>query len=240
MIELAGISRTYMLGGEPVHALSDIHERIEDGEHVAIMGPSGSGKSTLLNLIGCLDRPSSGSYRLNGREVADLSADELSRVRQMEIGFVFQSYHLVPRLDAQRNVELPMLFAGSSRAERRERATQALASVGLAARTHHRPEELSGGERQRVAIARATVMRPKVLLADEPTGNLDSTAGKQVLDLLEKMNRDGLTLIVVTHDVSVAQRAQRVIVLVDGRIAYRLPGSEMSDLATLLGQKRSA
>jgi putative ABC transport system ATP-binding protein len=240
VIELDGISRTYVLGGQPLRALDDVHERIEDGEHVAIMGPSGSGKSTLLNIMGCLDRPTSGSYRLSGREIADLTADELSRIRQTEIGFVFQSYHLVPRLDAVANVELPMLFAGVSRGERRERATRALEAVGLAARAKHRPDELSGGERQRVAIARATVMRPRVLLADEPTGNLDSAAGKQVLELLEEMNKTGLTLVVVTHDVGVARRAQRVIVLVDGRIAHRLRGSEMSDLSTLLAPKRSA
>ncbi len=240
MIELEGISRTYQLGGQPVYALVDVHERITDGEHVAIMGPSGSGKSTLLNIIGCLDRPTSGSYRLDGREVAKLSSNELSIVRQREMGFVFQTYHLVARLSAAENVELPMVFAGVPRSERRERALAALRSVGLEARGAHRPEELSGGERQRVAIARATVMHPKILLADEPTGNLDSNAGRQVLELLENMNRDGLTLLVVTHDLAVARRARRVIVLVDGRIAHRIAGSEIGDLSELLGRKKPA
>jgi putative ABC transport system ATP-binding protein len=238
MIELEGISRTYQLGGQPVYALVDVHERITDGEHVAIMGPSGSGKSTLMNIIGCLDRPTSGSYRLDGREVAKLSSNELSIVRQREMGFVFQTYHLVARLSAAENVELPMVFAGVPRSERRERALAALRSVGLEARGAHRPEELSGGERQRVAIARATVMHPKILLADEPTGNLDSNAGRQVL--LENMNRDGLTLLVVTHDLAVARRARRVIVLVDGRIAHRIAGSEIGDLSELLGRKKPA
>jgi putative ABC transport system ATP-binding protein len=240
MIELEGISRTYRLGGQPVYALVDVHERITDGEHVAIMGPSGSGKSTLLNIIGCLDRPTSGSYRLDGREVARLSSNELSIVRQREMGFVFQTYHLVARLSAAENVELPMVFAGVARSERRERAQVALRSVGLEARAAHRPEELSGGERQRVAIARATVMHPRILLADEPTGNLDSNAGRQVLELLESMNRDGLTLLVVTHDLAVARRARRVIVLVDGRIAHRVAGSQIGDLSELLGRGRPA
>ena len=237
MIRLEGITRTYFLGGQPLHALREVDEHIKAGEHVAIMGPSGSGKSTLLNVIGCLDRPTAGSYKLNGREIATLDEDQLSAIRQREIGFVFQSYHLVPRLVAADNVALPMLFAGVPRRERRQRALAALESVGLLQRAQHRPEELSGGERQRVAIARAIVMQPSVLLADEPTGNLDSTAGRQVLELLERMNQAGRTLLVVTHDLSVARRAQRVIVLVDGRIAHRLAGSEMTDLATLLGTK---
>ncbi|HEX6864721.1 MAG TPA: ABC transporter ATP-binding protein, partial [Thermoanaerobaculia bacterium] len=227
MIRLEGVSRTYLLGHEPVHALVDITEHIEPGEHVAIMGPSGSGKSTLLNVVGCLDRPDQGTYWLNGREVGQLSDDELTDVRRHTIGFVFQSFHLVPRLTAAENVELPMLFAGLSRSERRQRVAAALQSVGLADRAGHRPNELSGGERQRTALARATIMGPRLLLADEPTGNLDTASGKQILDLLDRMNGEGITLIVVTHDPNVARRADRIIVLVDGRIARRVQGSEV-------------
>ena len=229
MIELEDIWRTYTMGDEELHALAGVSETIGEGEHVAVMGPSGSGKSTLLNMLGCLDRPTSGSYR----QVADLTDGELSRVRQTEIGFVFQSYHLVPRLDAAANVELPMIFAGVSRTQRRERVRKAMQGVGVADRAKHRPAEMSGGQRQRVAIARATVMEPKILLADEPTGNLDSASGSQVLDLLESMSADGLTLVVVTHDPAVARRADRVIVLGDGRIVRRMAGSEVTDLARL-------
>jgi putative ABC transport system ATP-binding protein len=227
MIELSGISRTFDMGGRPVRALMDVHEVVAAGEHLAVMGPSGSGKSTLLHILGCLDRPSAGSYRLEGREVAGLGDDELTRVRRHEIGFVFQFFHLVPRLTALENVELPMLFAGLARAERRRRAERALSAVGLAERAQHRPDQLSGGERQRVALARATVMGPRLLLADEPTGNLDSASGSQVLDVLEGMNASGLTLIVVTHDPKVARRAGRVLVLADGRIVRRLSGAEV-------------
>lgn len=227
MIRLEGISRSFDMGGRPVHALVDVDEEIAAGEHLAVMGPSGSGKSTLLNILGCLDRPSSGRYRLDGREVGGLDDAELTRVRRHSIGFVFQFFHLVPRLTALENVEVPMLFAGVPAAERRERASRALQAVGLAERVQHKPEQLSGGERQRVALARATIMGPRLLLADEPTGNLDSASGRQVLDLLGRMNRDGLTLIVVTHDPKVAQRARRVLLLADGRIARRLAGAEL-------------
>jgi putative ABC transport system ATP-binding protein len=192
------------------------------------MGPSGSGKSTLLNVIGCLDRPTRGIYRLDGEAVEELPDAELSRVRQRLIGFVFQTYHLVPRLDAQANVELPMVLAGVPRAERKRRADGALDAVDLLDRRRHRPAQLSGGQRQRVAIARATVMEPRILLADEPTGNLDSSAGKIVLELLEGMNRAGLTLIVVTHDPAIARRAGRVLFLEDGRITRRLRGGELA------------
>jgi putative ABC transport system ATP-binding protein len=227
VIRLEKICRTYQLGGQPVHALVDVDEHIETGEHVAIMGPSGSGKSTLLYTIGCLDRPDGGKYWLDGREVARLSDEDLTEVRRNLIGFVFQSFHLVPRLTAAANVELPMVFAGLPRSERGTRVTAALAAVGLSDRMDHRPEQLSGGERQRVAIARAMVMRPRLLLADEPTGNLDTTSGRQVLELLDRLNEEGVTLVVVTHDPSVAARADRVIVLVDGHVARRLPGSEV-------------
>ncbi|HEX9944800.1 MAG TPA: ABC transporter ATP-binding protein [Thermoanaerobaculia bacterium] len=233
MIRLEGISRTYQLGSQPVHALDGVTEHVKPGEHVAIMGPSGSGKSTLLNVIGCLDRPDAGTYWLDGREVGTLSDQELTQVRRNLIGFVFQSFHLIPRLTAAENVELPMVFADLSRAERRRRVEAALQAVGLADRMDHRPDQLSGGERQRVALARSTVMGPRVLLADEPTGNLDTASGRQILDLLDGMNDEGITLVVVTHDPSVARRADRVIVLVDGRIARRLSGSEVMGTADL-------
>ncbi|RMH17690.1 MAG: ABC transporter ATP-binding protein [Acidobacteria bacterium] len=226
MIRLRGIRRVFRVGETTVEALAGIDLEVDAGEHLAIMGPSGSGKSTLLNVLGCLDRPTAGSYELDGREVARLSEAELTRVRRHKIGFVFQSFHLVPRLTAAANVELPMIFAGVPRAERRRRAAAMLEAVGLAARADHRPEQMSGGERQRVAIARAMVMGPKILLADEPTGNLDSRSGRQVLELLESLHRRGLTLIVVTHDPAVARRAARLVVLHDGRIVVRARGPE--------------
>ncbi len=238
MIELRGIERTFVVGSQLVHALDGVDETIETGEHVTIMGPSGSGKSTLLNIIGCLDKPDKGSYHLDGREVARLSDEELTEVRRNTIGFVFQFFHLVPRLTAAGNVELPLIFAGIDRKERRDRVASALDSVDLTDRADHRPDQLSGGERQRVALARATVMRPKLLLADEPTGNLDSASGRQILELLDRLNDEGLTLIVVTHDPVVAQRADRVIVMVDGRIARRLAGSEITGPVVTEGRTR--
>jgi putative ABC transport system ATP-binding protein len=228
VIELSGVSRTFDMGGGAVHALVDIHESIAAGDHVAVMGPSGSGKSTLLHILGCLDRPTAGVYRLEGREVSGLGDGELAALRRHHIGFVFQFFHLVPRLTALENVEVPMLFAGVPRTQRRERAAHALAAVGLLERAGHRPDQLSGGERQRVALARATVMGPKLLLADEPTGNLDSASGAQVLDVLEGMNAAGLTLVVVTHAPAVARRARRVLVMADGRIVRRLASAELS------------
>jgi len=230
LIELTKLCRTFVVGEELVHALVDVDERIESGEHVAIMGPSGSGKSTLLNILGCLDRPTSGSYRLDGREVARLDEMDLTEVRRHQIGFVFQFFHLVPRLTALENVELPMVFAGISPSQRRERARSAIASVGLDERSDHRPDQLSGGERQRVALARATVMGPRLLLADEPTGNLDSVSGRQVLDLLDEMNARGLTLVVVTHDPAVARRAERALVMTDGAVVRRLGRTELDAL----------
>ena len=218
MIELRGLSRTFYVGGRPVHALQELDLSVPDGDYMSIMGPSGSGKSTLLNLLGCLDRPTSGSYRLDGSEVGQLDENELTQVRRHKIGFVFQSFHLVPRLTAAGNVELPMTFAGIERAERREKVSIALESVGLGERVGHRPEQLSGGEQQRVAIARAIAMDPAILLADEPTGNLDSRSGKEVIDLLEGMNTRGLTLITVTHNPEIAERAKHRIRLADGRL----------------------
>ena len=235
MIRLRDLWRTYSVGEEEVHALAGVDEDIAAGEHVAIMGPSGSGKSTLLNVIGCLDRPTRGSYVLDGREVANLAEPELSRVRRDMIGYVFQSYHLVPRLTARQNVELPLVFAGVPRGERRARVDRALAAVGLADRAGHRPAQMSGGQSQRVAIARATILRPRVLLADEPTGNLDRASGRQVLDHLVALNAEGLTLIVVTHDPEVARLATRVILLEDGRVVRHLRGEELSGLAAALG-----
>jgi putative ABC transport system ATP-binding protein len=222
VIRLEKICRTFDVGGSAVHALLDVDEEITAGEHVAVMGPSGSGKSTLLNIVGCLDRPTSGTYHLAGRAVGNLSDGELSDVRRHQIGFVFQSYHLVPRLSAAANVELPMIFAGIPGGERRRRVAQALASVDMSGRAGHRPDQMSGGERQRVAIARATIMGPGILLADEPTGNLDTKSGRQVLELLIRMNRAGLTLAVVTHDPDVARRAHRVIIMRDGAVEQRL------------------
>ncbi len=218
MIQLSGVERTYLVGGQPVHALRDVRLGIEAGEYVSIMGPSGSGKSTLLHILGCLDRPTAGSYRLAGQETASLAENELSRLRRCQIGFVFQFFHLVPRLTAAGNLELPMIFAGIAPDERRQRASRALELVGLTPRAGHRPDQLSGGEQQRVAIARAVVMEPALLLADEPTGNLDSVSGAEVIALMEGMNQRGLTLIVVTHDPKVAERARRCIRLMDGRI----------------------
>ncbi len=231
MIELERVCRTYMMGGQPLHALNDVSETIEAGDYVAVMGPSGSGKSTLLNIMGCLDQPSSGSYRLEGEEVGALSEAELSQIRRHKLGFVFQTFHLVPRLSAEENVAFPMVFAGVPRAERLERADVALEAVGLRQRAAHRPSELSGGERQRVAIARATVMRPRVLLADEPTGNLDSASGRQVMEVIEHMNAEGLTLVVVTHDPAIASRAKRVVVMADGRIERRMMGADLANQA---------
>ena len=221
MIRLEHVGRVFQVGGSAVHALDDVTEHVTPGEHVAIMGPSGSGKSTLLNVIGCLDRPTSGRYWLDGREVSGLDDEALTLVRRHTIGFVFQSFHLVPRLTAVENVELPMVFAGQERAERRARAESALADVGLADRATHRPSQLSGGERQRAALARAMVMAPRLLLADEPTGNLDSASGKLVLDMLDGLHAKGLTLVVVTHDPGVSRRAQRTLTMVDGRIERR-------------------
>jgi len=218
MIRLEGISRVYKVGDSEVHALKGVGLEIADGEHLAIIGPSGSGKSTLMHILGCLDRPTSGSYLFNGREVGKLSEAERSHLRQEEIGFVFQFFHLLPRLTALGNVELPMLFAGVGRRERRRRATEALRAVGLGDRMEHRPDQLSGGQRQRVAIARAVVMEPSLLLADEPTGNLDRASAEEVMELLESMNRQGRTLVVVTHDPEVASRARRIVRMSDGEL----------------------
>ncbi len=221
LIALTGITKTFVLGDQTVHAVVGVNLNLYAGEYVSIMGPSGSGKSTLLNLIALLDRPSSGTYYLNGVDVTTLDDNALAAARSRSIGFVFQFFHLVPRMTAAQNVELPLTLAGVAASERARRVSAVLSDIGLADRIHHRPHELSGGQRQRVAIARATIMKPSILLADEPTGNLDSTSGAQVIDILEDLHsREGVTLIVVTHDPALGRRASRQIGLADGRIAH--------------------
>ena len=218
LIELKGIARSFQLGDSTVNALTALNLRIDAGEYVAVMGPSGSGKSTLLNLLGLLDRPNEGSYLLEGRDVTTLSPEEQARVRSTRIGFVFQSFHLVPRLTAAENIALPMTLAGIPAHLRNERVAKALKDFGLENRSDHRPDQLSGGQRQRVAIARATIMQPALILADEPTGNLDRHTGEEVVHLLEALNNSGVTLIVVTHDQALGARAKRQLVMEDGRL----------------------
>ena len=218
MIELRHIHRRFQVGEQQVHALNDVSLTIQRGDYVSIMGPSGSGKSTLLHAIGLLDRPDSGTYLLEERDVTALSDQEQARIRSETIGFVFQFFHLVPRLSAADNIALPLLLAGVPPRERQQRVEHAIAAVNLGDRAEHRPEQLSGGQRQRVAIARATIMEPTVILADEPTGNLDRASGQDVIALLEKLNTEGLTLIIVTHDVEIGKRARRSIHMIDGRI----------------------
>lgn len=218
IIELSRVQRIFQVGEQQVHALQDVDLQIAAGEYIAIMGPSGSGKSTLLNLIGLLDRPSAGGYRLDGMDMSSQNDETLARVRLQKIGFVFQAFHLIPRLTAAENVELPLTLAAIGMAERRRRVNRALEALGLATRARHRPHQLSGGQRQRVAIARAMIMEPQVLLADEPTGNLDRKSGAEVLSILEELNRKGITLLVVTHDPEIGGRARRCLRMVDGRI----------------------
>lgn len=219
MIEVSNISKSYWTGDIEVKALRDVSIKIEGGEYASIMGPSGSGKSTLMNLLGCLDTPTSGSYNLDGQEVSTLDDDGLARIRNQKVGFVFQTFNLLPRLTALANVELPMVYSGISRTERREKALSALAMVGLADRVHHRPNELSGGQTQRVAVARALVNNPSIILADEPTGNLDRETGKDIINLFQRLNSAAkITLVVVTHDMEVGRSAKRLIQLVDGKI----------------------
>jgi putative ABC transport system ATP-binding protein len=222
MMQLAGICREYVVGAETVHALDHVDLTIEPGEYVSIMGPSGSGKSTLLNVLGLLDRPTSGTYRLQGEDVSGLDDNALAAARQQHIGFIFQFFHLIPRLTALENVELPLVLTGTAPRVRRERAAAILESVGLKARVDHRPDQLSGGERQRVAIGRAIVMQPSFLLADEPTGNLDTRSGSEIIAILEQLNRDGIALLIVTHDPAVGDRAHRHLKLRDGKIVADL------------------
>jgi putative ABC transport system ATP-binding protein len=218
VIALRDVAKIYSVGPHQVLALDGVSLEIAVGDYVAIMGPSGSGKSTLMNLIGCLDRPTRGSYKLNSKEVGGLEDDELAGIRNAEIGFIFQTFNLLPRADAVDNVELPLIYAGLPRDERRRRAREALEAVGLGDRMHHRPNEMSGGQRQRVSIARALVNRPSILLADEPTGNLDSRTGEEIMTLVDELQQRGNTILLVTHERSLAQRAARVLRLHDGRV----------------------
>jgi putative ABC transport system ATP-binding protein len=218
LIETKDLWKTYQMGAEEIHALRGVSIQIERGEYVAIMGPSGSGKSTLMNLIGCLDTPSKGSYLLNNKQVGQMNDDELARIRNEEIGFVFQTFNLLPRATALHNVELPLIYAGVSSKTRLERAHQALEKVDLGDRTTHRPNELSGGKRQRVAVARALVNNPSILLADEPTGNLDSKTGVEIMALFSRLHQSGNTIVLVTHEADIAANAERVIYIRDGQV----------------------
>ena len=218
LIDITDIRKVYEMGSTEVNALDGVSLHVRKGEYLAIMGPSGSGKSTLMNIVGCLDTPTSGSYKLRGTEIRERDDDELARIRNQEIGFIFQTFNLLPRADALHNVELPLIYAGRPAKERRERARGMLEMVGLGDRTHHRPNELSGGQRQRVAIARALVNGPSLVLADEPTGNLDSKTGLEIMALLDDISSRGNTVILVTHEDEVAERAHRIVRLRDGRI----------------------
>ncbi|MBX6425161.1 MAG: ABC transporter ATP-binding protein [Variibacter sp.] len=243
LIETQKLTRLYRLGDETVTALADVSLTVDAGEFVAVMGPSGSGKSTFMNVVGCLDRPTSGSYRLDGEEVSRLDADRLAAVRNRKIGFVFQQFHLLDRLDALSNVELPLIYAGADRRGRRERAAEALRRVGLGDRLHHRPTQLSGGQQQRVAVARALVNGPKVLLADEPTGALDSRTSLELMALFQELNREGVTVVIVTHEPDVARFAARVVRFRDGCVlsdARQRPADAAAELAALSAEKAEA
>ena len=218
IINIEHIAKIYQLGFEQVHALRDVSLRIDKNEYVAIMGPSGSGKSTLMNMLGCLDTPSSGKYEFNGQNVSEMNDNELAKIRNREIGFVFQTFNLLARSDALHNVELPLIYAGINYAERKERAEKALSDVGLADRMRHKPNELSGGQRQRVAVARALVTSPAIILADEPTGNLDSKTGEEIMQLFNELHEKGNTIILVTHEEYIAEHAARIIRLKDGLV----------------------
>lgn len=218
LIEINDLTKRYMMGSEEVWALDGVSLSIREGEYVAVMGPSGSGKSTLMNMLGCLDTPTGGTYHLRGEDVSTFTDNELAQIRNREIGFVFQTFNLLPRVNCLRNVELPLIYAGMSKAKRRERATEVLQNVGLGNRLDHRPNELSGGQRQRVATARALVNRPALLLADEPTGNLDTETGTEIMHLFEVLHRQGNTLLVVTHEEDIARHARRIIHLRDGQL----------------------
>jgi putative ABC transport system ATP-binding protein len=220
LIEVKDLEKVYQMGAELVRALRGVSLVIARGEYVAIMGPSGSGKSTLMNILGCLDTPSSGTYELNGKVVSQLSDDDLAYIRNREIGFVFQTFNLLPRADALHNVELPLIYRGLASKERRERSMAALESVGLGDRMHHKPNEMSGGQRQRVAIARALVNDPSILLADEPTGNLDSKTGEEIMEIFDHLNGEGHTIILVTHEETIASHSKRAIRLRDGQIEH--------------------
>ncbi len=227
VIEIENVTKEYQMGAELIHALRGVSLKIYRNEYLAIMGPSGSGKSTLMNMLGCLDTPTAGKYEFNGRNVAQMDDDELAQIRNREIGFVFQTFNLLPRSDALHNVELPLIYAGLGPDERRERAEQTLANVGLGNRMHHRPNELSGGQRQRVAIARALVNDPSIILADEPTGNLDSRTGEEIMSLFESLYDQGNTIILVTHEADIAEHARRIVRLRDGLIESDGPSGQL-------------
>jgi putative ABC transport system ATP-binding protein len=229
MIRLVGIAKIYQMGDQEVRALQDVDLHIGRNEYVAFIGASGSGKSTMMNIVGCLDRPSAGQYLLNGRDVASMQGDELARVRNAEIGFIFQSFHLLPRVSALSNVAQPLIYRGIGVSERHRMATEALHHVGLEERLHHRPNELSGGQRQRVAIARALVGKPAILLADEPTGNLDSSTSRDILALIEEVHNTGQTVVMVTHEPDIAARCHRVIRLQDGKVVSDVRNPHSSD-----------
>src|SRR5215471_5635526 len=231
LIDIRDITKVYQMGDQQVHALSGVTVGVDRGEYVAIMGPSGSGKSTLMNLIGCLDTPTSGSYVLNGREVAKMTDDELAAIRNQEIGFVFQTFNLLPRTTALQQVELPLVYSGLSRKDRRERALKALEAVGLTERMSHQPSELSGGQRQRVAVARALINNPSILLADEPTGNLDSQTGAEIMSLFDQLNQRGNTIVLVTHEEDIAAHARRIVRLKDGKITDDAPNERTRTFA---------
>jgi putative ABC transport system ATP-binding protein len=218
VINIKNISKTYVMGAEEVHALHDVTIQIDKGEYVAIMGPSGSGKSTLMNILGCLDTPSTGLYEFNGVNVSEMNDNELAKIRNKEIGFVFQTFNLIPRSDALHNVELPLIYGGINAHERKRLAAESLQHVNLGDRMHHRPNELSGGQRQRVAIARALVTKPSIILADEPTGNLDTKTGDEIMGLLEELHHNGNTIILVTHEEYIAEHANRIIRIRDGMV----------------------
>ncbi|MFB6280340.1 MAG: ABC transporter ATP-binding protein [Salinibacter sp.] len=223
LIDVQGLKKRYMMGNQEVWALDGVSLSIEEGDYVAVMGPSGSGKSTLMNMLGCLDTPTSGTYHLRGEDVSTFSDDELAEIRNHEIGFVFQTFNLLPRVNCLRNAELPLIYAGMSKRDRRERAAEALRNVGLGDRLDHRPNELSGGQRQRVATARALVNHPSLLLADEPTGNLDTETGDEIMQLLEALHRQGNTILLVTHEEPIAHHARRIIHLRDGKLEREEP-----------------
>ena len=221
LLRLRGVTKIYQPDGQEVTGLADVNLDIQSGDFLAVMGPSGSGKSTLMNILGCLDIPSSGTYEIKGMPVSRLSPEELARLRNREIGFVFQVFHLLPRYTALRNVELPLLYAGVGREERAQRALSALRAVGLEDRRNHLSNQLSGGQKQKVAIARALVNRPSLLLADEPTGNLDSKSGEELMEILARLNGEGTTIVVVTHDPAIARRAKRIVYIIDGRLVAK-------------------
>jgi putative ABC transport system ATP-binding protein len=240
IIKMDDVGKIYKTGSIEVEALKNINLSIDKGEFTAIMGPSGSGKSTLMNIIGCLDRATSGNYELDGVDISRLNDNELAKIRNLKIGFVFQSFNLLPKMTALKNVELPMIYTGLDKKERRARALQAIEKVGLLDRAHHKPSELSGGQKQRVAIARALVNNPSIILADEPTGNLDSASGEDIMAIFQELNREGVTIVLVTHEQIIAQHTKRIISFMDGRITKDVAVSKPVDARDLISMRQSA